>query len=254
MTPRARTSLLGLAILLTLLLGWVLAAVAPKPPRSEGQAQVTTAAAIHLQLAGRPAETEAPPEPADAIPDAIEPVPEPVPEPKPEPEPAPQPEPLPEPEPAPEPEPEPVPEPTEPVQPPAPAPATATTLVAEQVPDGQPEGADQEQSTSDQVELLAGDSADMDDYLARLTRHLSQHYEYPRRAQRLGQQGTALVVFQFDRQGRLLSVDLADSTAFTLLDDAALRIIEAAAPLPSVPDSMQGNSFTYTLPVRFSLR
>ena len=37
----------------------------------------------------------------------------------------------------------------------------------------------------------AGERSEVDNYLNRLSRHLARFYEYPRRARRLGQEGTA---------------------------------------------------------------
>lgn len=109
-------------------------------------------------------------------------------------------------------------------------------------------------NASQQIELSAGDSANVDDYLTRLSRHLSQFYEYPRRARRLGQQGAPVIVFEFSRNGTLIDHSLRKSSGHDLLDDAAIAMLEEAAPLPEVPESMAGNSFRYALPVRFSLR
>ena len=100
----------------------------------------------------------------------------------------------------------------------------------------------------------AGSSSDVDSYLSRLSRHLARFYEYPRRARRLGQEGTPVIVFEFRRDGTLIGHSLRDSSGHGLLDDAALEMLAQAAPLPEVPDTMNGQSFTYALPVRFRLR
>ena len=94
----------------------------------------------------------------------------------------------------------------------------------------------------------------MDEYLSRLSRHLSRFYEYPRRARRLDQQGSPVIVFEFSRDGTLVDHSLRQSSGHRLLDDAAIEMLEQAAPLPEVPDSMTGERFRYALPVRFSLR
>jgi len=63
-----------------------------------------------------------------------------------------------------------------------------------------------------------------------------------------------VVVFEFSRDGSLIDHSLRDSSGHRLLDDAAQEMLTQAAPLPEVPDDMRGNTFTYALPVRFSLR
>ncbi|HBM50821.1 MAG TPA: energy transducer TonB, partial [Marinobacter sp.] len=164
----------------------------------------------------------------------------------------PKPEPAPKPEPRPEPEPEPTPEPaSEPAPTPAePAPAADVSEATET--SGEEGDASESQ---DAVPLqTAGNSADVNSYLSKLSRHLARYYDYPRRARRLGQQGTPVIVFEFTRDGKLLEHSLRDSSGHRLLDDAALQMLEQAAPLPAVPPEMRGRTFAYALPVRFSLR
>lgn len=203
-----------------------------------GDNAVNTAPAIKISLAGRKA-----PEPAPAS----------QPEPTPQPKSPPKPEPTPEPEPIPEPKPEPAPEaPAEPEP-------TETTAVAEPVEQGrttEPAGEEADQRENQNAVKLqnAGTSTDVDSYLSKLSRHLARYYEYPRRARRLGQEGTPVVVFEFSRDGSLIDHSLRDSSGHRLLDRAAREMLSQAAPLPKVPDTMRGQSFTYALPVRFSLR
>jgi protein TonB len=226
----------------------------PMPLATLGDSAVNTAPAIKISLAGRktPAPVEKPVAPA-AKP---EPTPEPKPEPKPAPKPKPKPDPKPEPAPKPEPRPEPEPEPTpEPAAEPAPAPAEPAPAadVSEATETSGEEGDASE--SQDAVPLqTAGNSADVNSYLSKLSRHLARYYDYPRRARRLGQQGTPVIVFEFTRDGKLLEHSLRDSSGHRLLDDAALQMLEQAAPLPAVPPEMQGQTFAYALPVRFSLR
>jgi len=147
-------------------------------------------------------------------------------------------------DPAPEPEPTPIEQPAQDV---ADQPATDA---AEQ--SGEESDAREDQNA---VPLqTAGQSADVNNYLSKLSRHLARFYEYPRRSRRLGQQGTPVIVFEFRRDGSLVDHTLRDSSGHSLLDEAALNMLSAAAPLPKVPADMRGNTFTYALPVRFSLR
>lgn len=112
----------------------------------------------------------------------------------------------------------------------------------------------EEKSASRQVELNAGDSSEVDSYLSELSRHLGRFYEYPRRSRRLGQEGSPVVVFEFNRNGTLVRHSISRPSDHSLLDEAALDMLKAAEPLPAVPEPMKGKSFTYALPVRFILR
>ena len=145
----------------------------------------------------------------------------------------------------------------EPESTPEPKPEPVTQVDApknDEVAEDVTENTAEEESLNKQVELSAGESSDVDRYLTELSRHLSQFYEYPRRARRLGQEGSPVVVFEFSRDGTLVHHSLRTSSDHALLDDAALDMLKDAEPLPEVPESMKGNTFTYALPVRFNLR
>lgn len=278
MTHTARALILVLALILTALTLWLAMPSVPMVElASKGNASVTTPA-LKVSLAGgavtpatetQPAqpepepapEPEAAPEPKPEPKPEPEPVPEPEPEPTPEPEPVPEPEPAPEPQPAPEPEPMPEPQPQpEPVEPPpaetssSEAAAAASVQAEASVNAAQPDAGADQVTQQEQVELVAGNDASVDQYLGRLAQHLGRYREYPRRARRLRQEGTPVVVFEFDRNGRLLDARLQDSSSHRLLDEAALQLLRDASPLPEVPDAMVGKSFTYTLPVGYKLR
>ena len=234
----------GLLLVAVVTSGLILLFAIPQQPITQlalGEAPSNKAPAVRISLAPQ---QEPEPEAAPEQPSKPEPQPKPEPEPAPKPEPKSEPEPKPEPvpEPEPEPKPEPAPEPPAETSPPEPLVATATDVSESTQPQNQ------------QVQLEAGSSARIDEYLNQLSRHLSQHYQYPRRARRLGQEGTPLVVFSFDREGELLELQLKTGSGHELLDDAALEMLKDAEPLPAVPARMKGKSFSYALPVRFRLR
>lgn len=205
----------------------------------QGATSVNQAPAVRIRLASpqKPA-----PQPET---ETFEPEPQPQPEPEPEPESKPEPKPEPKLSPAPQPLPE-----SETLEEIVEADASKSEEPSEDVTEKQAE----KKNASQQVELSAGDSSEVDSYLTELSRHLSRFYEYPRRSRRLGQEGSPVVVFEFNRDGTLVRHSIGRSSGHSLLDDAALDMLKAAEPLPAVPESMRGESFTYALPVRFSLR
>lgn len=234
--PLTKLGLLLVAILMTTA---VLVWAAPRQPlnlKPLGEEAIQLAPAIHISLAGGP------PEPAR------QPTPTPVNQPKPEPKPKPEPEPEPQPEPEPKPEPEVQPDPVAPEPKPQPEPHPTTGQLNAKSPE--------KQAMEPQTVALqnAGSSADVDNYLSRLSRHLARFYDYPRRARRQGQEGTPVIVFEFRRDGSLVRQDLRETSGHELLDEAALKMLAQAAPLPEVPRRMQGQTFRYALPVRFRLR
>lgn len=239
----ARAGILAVAVIITAGAIWLSAPAQTPRLQPLGDAVMNSAPAVRVSLAGPSAEKTVQPAP--------QPAPQTDPKPEPEPEPEPQPEPEPEPEPEPRPEPTPKPEPVE--QQPEPSTRQDNQETREQA---NQTGQDTAEKSSDvqQVALTAGNSDAVDNYLTKLSRHLGRYYEYPRRARRLRQEGVPVIVFEFSRSGELIGHSLQDSSGHRLLDDAAIEMLELAAPLPSVPDSMSGESFRYALPVRFQLR
>ena len=76
-------------------------------------------------------------------------------------------------------------------------------------------------------------------YLALLSRHVGKFFEYPQMACHFHQKGIVDVHFWMDRQGHVLSYDIAKSSGFPLLDAEVRTMIRQAAPLPPFPQSMR---------------
>lgn len=280
MSARVRGWLLVSSLILTVL---ALAAALPAMPALHSPASTradTVTPSIHIALSAppAPAATEADENIAEPSPDGAPLAEAPQPDtPRTDPAlaaPAPTPGATPEPAPKPDtktelkPEPKPEPKPKKP----------ATTKPATTKPDAEPDskpkpelvatserqpvtalapapGAIASTSTEAQpVALKAGKAENTDRYLTSLLQHLMQFQEYPRRARRLGWEGVPVVSFRFDRQGQLLSAELTTPSAHRTLDDAAMAMLKDSTPLPPVPGSMEGNTFSFQLPVRFRLR
>lgn len=175
------------------------------------------------------------------------PKPEPIAKPKPKPQPPPPPRPKPKPKPAPQPAPLPSPEPS-----PEPAiendlPAPAVQREARPARAAQPAAPPQPGGTGSLRDTPP-------DYRATLSAWLSRHKQYPRRARRLGQQGTAVLHFVIDRNGKVLEWDISSSSGHRLLDAAVETMIRRSDPLPAMPASMTVSKLELTVPVNFALR
>lgn len=114
-------------------------------------------------------------------------------------------------------------------------------------------GADQGDAASTAA-TGGGDPGARADYMTRLQAWLGQHKEYPRRAQMRRQQGTGLLYFAIDRQGRVLEYRLEESSGHALLDREIEAMIQRADPLPAMPDDVPGERLELVVPVEFSLR
>ncbi|MEX2617235.1 MAG: TonB family protein [Alphaproteobacteria bacterium] len=92
------------------------------------------------------------------------------------------------------------------------------------------------------------------DYMSYLLAWLQKHKEYPRLARRHRQQGTALMYFEMDRDGRIHTAALRQSSGHAALDDEARALIRRAEPLPPPPPEVAGDRIRLVVPVQFYLR
>jgi periplasmic protein TonB len=92
-----------------------------------------------------------------------------------------------------------------------------------------------------------------DDYLERVRRWIQKFQHYPREASRRKQQGTALLDVALARDGTVLGVALARSSGFPLLDEAAIKAVFAASPVPPFPEAYRRKEGTMVLPAQYSL-
>lgn len=92
------------------------------------------------------------------------------------------------------------------------------------------------------------------DYLSYLLAWLQKHKEYPREAQRRRLEGTALLYFEMDRQGRVQTSQLQRSSGHASLDAEVQALLRRAEPLPVPPAEIQGERIKLIVPVQFFLR
>ncbi|MDZ7841261.1 MAG: energy transducer TonB [Gammaproteobacteria bacterium] len=92
-----------------------------------------------------------------------------------------------------------------------------------------------------------------DDYMAQLSAWLEKHKQYPRRAQRRRQEGTALLQFVIDREGRVIEYRIRESSGHEILDEEVAAMIERAQPLPGIPDDMPRARLELVVPIQFLL-
>jgi protein TonB len=89
-------------------------------------------------------------------------------------------------------------------------------------------------------------------YLATLYAHLARYKHYPRAAQLAHVEGTALLRFTMDRQGKVLSYRIERGSGHADLDAEVSAMIERAQPLPAPPADMP-DTMEMVIPVQFSV-
>lgn len=87
----------------------------------------------------------------------------------------------------------------------------------------------------------------------RLLSHLERHKRYPDAARVKRAEGTALLSFGMDRDGRVLGYALVRSSGFPELDDEVLAMIGRASPLPPAPPEIREQIVQLVVPVRFRM-
>jgi periplasmic protein TonB len=92
------------------------------------------------------------------------------------------------------------------------------------------------------------------DYMALLQAWLEKHKQYPRAAQLRRQEGTVLLSFVMDRNGRVLEYRIERASGHALLDREVEAMIERAQPLPKIPDDLREARLELVVPVQFFLR
>jgi protein TonB len=90
-------------------------------------------------------------------------------------------------------------------------------------------------------------------YLRELAERLSQVKRYPQLAVALREEGTVLLSFQIDRDGRLLAWHIASSSGHYDLDSEVQRMIAEAAPFPPFPPSWHQSEDVFRVPIGFYL-
>lgn len=231
--PRAALDLAALALTILAhgaLIGWAIMKPAPKLAEPAAPMLVSllmTAASPAQPVPAAPmSEPITPPPPVEVV---KAPAPEPVlatDKPAPVTTPPPTPKPKPKPQPKPEPSVEPVEPPPIETPEPRPAPAAAAKPISQD---------------------------EMRRYLSSLMRQLNRHKTYPAALKQEKIEGKVILKFTIDASGNLISAKVQESSGHDELDQAALNMLARAAPLPAIPDFMERDQLTLSIPVDYSL-
>lgn len=158
---------------------------------------------------------------------------------------------LPPPPPKVQPKPKPVPKPKpKVVEHKPPKPVQATRRAERQEARRPPAEASGAQTTASLPSASNGSSAaSRASWQSQLVAYLQRNLRYPP-GSRGG--GSAAISFSLNRQGRVLSASLVRSSGTPELDQAALSLFHGGLPPP--PPDVSGNSFSFTIPIRFNMR
>ncbi|HEX7025685.1 MAG TPA: energy transducer TonB [Gammaproteobacteria bacterium] len=125
-------------------------------------------------------------------------------------------------------------------------------------PQPEPEQTHAEQADRDSAAAEAAaariDPGKFNNYLQRLRGELIRHRQYPYIARRYRQQGVCIVGFTVYTSGRIADARIVKSSGHSALDEEAMRMLQAATPLPPIPESLARDKLVVEVPVEFSLR
>jgi TonB family protein len=86
-----------------------------------------------------------------------------------------------------------------------------------------------------------------------LRAHMVAQSDYPALARLFKFEGVVQLSFVIDRQGAVRAAEIARSSGSRMLDGRTLRLLYQAQPFPPPPDELVGESFSFTIPVRYRL-
>ncbi|MBI1204374.1 MAG: TonB family protein [Rhodopseudomonas sp.] len=92
------------------------------------------------------------------------------------------------------------------------------------------------------------------DWQSRLVAQIIRNKRYPAEALSRGDHGTVQVSFRVDRSGGIHNARVVRSSGSSVLDRDALAWLDRSQPLPPPPPSVQGTSFAFHVPLRYTLR
>ena len=83
---------------------------------------------------------------------------------------------------------------------------------------------------------------------------IARHKSYPQAARSRRETGTVQLAFSIDRDGRVISSAVTQSSGHAALDQEAIATARRAEPFPAPPADLAGAKFDFTVPVSFSIR
>jgi periplasmic protein TonB len=88
----------------------------------------------------------------------------------------------------------------------------------------------------------------------RIALQVERHKGYPPSARAGHETGTAELAFTLDRNGKVLASRIVKTSGFASLDQETIATVRRAQPFPLPPPNMPGQTFDFTVPIRFNIR
>ncbi|KKL75511.1 hypothetical protein LCGC14_2054150, partial [marine sediment metagenome] len=102
-------------------------------------------------------------------------------------------------------------------------------------------------------QMTGGQLAAQQTYFSQLAAILAQHKRYPRASRRRGEEGIVKLFFIVDRDGEVLNYRISESSGSKRLDEAVIKMLNKASPLPAFPADMTQQQLEVNVPIAFRL-
>jgi periplasmic protein TonB len=145
--------------------------------------------------------------------------------------------------------------PLEKIEPPPPVPDAEVKLPEEAKPPDKPK----EEPTPPVPETTSPprpkpSAAQIASWHRRIAQQVERHKGYPTSARARHEIGTAQLAFTLDRNGKDVTSRIVRTSGSAALDQETIDTVRRAQPFPPPPPNMPGETFDFTVPIRFNIR
>ena len=106
----------------------------------------------------------------------------------------------------------------------------------------------------DEVDFSITEALAMRDYTPLVVQQIYKKISYPSRAIDRGYEGTVRMAIVVSKSGVLENVTVAQESKHSILNKAAIKATERAAPFPELPAALNTDHFEITVPITFKLK
>ena len=108
--------------------------------------------------------------------------------------------------------------------------------------------------SEDEADFSIAEALAMRDYTPLVVQAIYKKISYPSRAIDRGFEGTVRMVIVVSQSGALEKVTVAQKSRHSILNKAAIKATERAAPFPALPAALNTDEFEITVPITFKLK
>jgi protein TonB len=108
--------------------------------------------------------------------------------------------------------------------------------------------------SEDELDFSVAEALAMRDYTPLVVQKIYKEISYPSRAINRGFEGTVRMAIVVSKTGALESATIAQESKHSILNQAAIKATERAAPFPELPAALNTDQFEITVPITFKLK